>query len=410
MSNFKFYYKVYFTTLIRKNVYGITQDVDFDVDVSDYIKIHGIGKIKQDVDNGDFDIGIFTYSNITLDIVNNNGKFNIPQDPRSMFFYSRDLTKVRIEFFDNEGNNYTSFKGVINDDATKQNYTKKTVKFQILSYDSILKRVIVSAGSIPNGDTFKTAMTKILNRVEVLSLLNFDVSNLNLGLNLTVDDGSYFDNKTSRNAMNDLLLVSNSVLIIDNSDNILVKERTENINTPWELYNDGDLQGRENITVLKDFNTGMQRMFNSIKVNNVVSNEDDYIETFNLNQKEYNFDFITNTDTATEIANTILKEFKAPKVELSVEVSSKDFNSITLLDIVRYNHKSVLKPADGQSKLSFYDQAFYNVDHYNVEIRELHLSVQIKYKVISINKKPKDGKTILKIRQTGNNISDGYFT
>lgn len=397
-------YKVYLTPLKNKDVY-----VSEEIDISDYVEFSGIGSIVRQVDNGDFDIGVFTYSNVDLKIVNSNGKFSQPDDYRSFFEYSRDLSKIRIEFLDREQNVFTTFKGIINDEATTQDFNKRTMKFSILSYDSILKKIIVPAGLISNGDTFKEAFIKILNRVEVLSLLNFDEANVNPTLNLQIDIGNYFDNLTSRNALNDILLASNSILFIDDSDNIIIKERKENLNIPFEIYNDGNLESKENIFNIKSFNNGLQRSFNSIKVNNVVANNDKYIETFNLRQKEFTLDFITNITTLSTIASNILNEFKAPKKEGEVEVSSEDFQNIQLLDVVAFPYESFSKLYQNDKDIAMYEQETYGNFNYPIELRELNLSPQIKYKTIAIKNDPKNKKIVLKIRQTGITISDGYF-
>lgn len=405
MTNEPLRYKVYLTPLISKTEYAAAE-----IEISDYVEFSGIGSIVGQIDNGDFDIGVFTYSNVTIRTVNGNGKFNVPTDNRSLFPYSRDLAKIRVEFLDGDGNVFTTFKGVINDEATNQNYQKRSVSFKVLSYDSILKKILIPADLISNGDTFKEAMTKILNRVEVLTLLNFDVSDLNPSLNLALDVGSYFDDLTSRDGLNDLLLASNSILLIDDSDNIIVKARLENSNTPWEFYNEGDIGGRENVISVKKFNTGLQRTFNSVKVNNSVSNNDDYIETYNLKQKEITLDFITTTATQEAIADNILDEFKTPKIEMEIEVDVKNFEEVVLLDICRFNYTSLLRKPPGQDFISSYGQHDYGTVDYPDEIREFNIPPNIKYKVIKFNKKPKNRLVSFTIRQVGKNIGDGYFS
>jgi putative ubiquitin-RnfH superfamily antitoxin RatB of RatAB toxin-antitoxin module len=59
-------YQVLITPLVSRDQYGTELDVTKDIDLSDYIKEGGIGTIKQDIDNGDYDVGVFTYGSITM--------------------------------------------------------------------------------------------------------------------------------------------------------------------------------------------------------------------------------------------------------------------------------------------------------------------------------------------------------
>jgi hypothetical protein len=268
---------------------------------------------------------------------------------------------------------------------------------------------LISAGSIANGDTFKQAMNKILNRVEVLSILNYDIANLNLSIDLSIDDATFFDDKTARDALDALLQASNSILYIDENDNILIKPRQINSNKVWELYNDGDLYGRENIISINNVNTGLQRCFNSVKVNDIAVQNNKYINLLNLRQKVFNFGFLTDNEKFTQIAENILNEFKFAKIELEIEVRAKDFINAKLLDVVEFDYQSVAKTSPKQPFILTYNQYKYDQNFYPVEIRNLNLSHQIKYKIIGIYHQPKNMNILLKLRQTGNNISDGYF-
>ena len=126
-------YQVLITPLVDMDVYGDVIDVTKDIDLSDFIKSGGIGTIKRDVDNGDYDIGVFTYGSITLKALNIDGQFNDENDWRSIFKYSRDKAKVVVNFLDNQGNAPISFKGIINEDGTRQDFLKDEVKFKVLS-------------------------------------------------------------------------------------------------------------------------------------------------------------------------------------------------------------------------------------------------------------------------------------
>lgn len=316
-------YKVFITPLVGKNTYGTTIDVTKDVDVSELITEKGIGKIKNQIDNGNYEFGVFTFSDITLTLLNYDGRFNDESFVSSMFKYKRDLTKVRIVFYNSRGNSTISFDGIVNDEATMQNYNKGTATFKILSYSSIFRKVGVPSGAIINGTTFSSAIKTILNVTDITSILNYDADNINVGLDLTIDDGSKFNNKTVKDALNSLLVASSSILYVDKSNNIIVSNRVENNSDPVELFGGNDVFGRENILKFSNFNNGLQRMFNSIVVNGMTTEDLTSINSLGVRQKSLSFDYITDSSKHIKIANSILDDFKLKRPEMEVTVKSE---------------------------------------------------------------------------------------
>ena len=85
-------YKVYFTPKLTATTYGT------EIEVSAKIIDTGVSTMKRSIDAGDYDIGVFYYGDVTLKAINKNGYLSQIHDHRSIFTYSRDLTKVRIEY------------------------------------------------------------------------------------------------------------------------------------------------------------------------------------------------------------------------------------------------------------------------------------------------------------------------
>ncbi|MGR3219402.1 MAG: hypothetical protein ACUZ8H_06230, partial [Candidatus Anammoxibacter sp.] len=187
-GDYKFFnVRILFTPLINPDTYGSTVDVTQDIDVSDFIK--SLSTIRREIDNGDNDFGIFTFGNITLTAINFTGKFNDQnENGRSIFPFMRDRTKVEIQFRDKEGNATTRFKGLLNDDATRQNLEGDTVTFRILSLDSIFRQVRVAPGSVVTGDLFSTVIKKILNVPAITSTLTYNAANITVDLDLAIDN------------------------------------------------------------------------------------------------------------------------------------------------------------------------------------------------------------------------------
>ncbi len=194
------------------------------VDVTKYAKLAGFPTIKRDIDQGNFEIGVFNYGSIRLTFDNSGGIFNEPEkDGRSIFPIKRDKTKVTIIYTDSSGNEEISFKGLISDNPTTQNINNREIQFTILSLDSVFSKTSVTAGTVSNGLTYKQVFELILDVPTITNVVDYSAGNINPTLNLTVDDGSKFDTLTAKTALDGLLKASNSILLIDDSDNIIVR-------------------------------------------------------------------------------------------------------------------------------------------------------------------------------------------
>lgn len=401
-------YQVLITPLIDMDVYGDVIDVTKDIDLSDFIKDGGIGTIKRDVDNGDYDIGVFTYGSITLKALNINGQFNDENDWRSIFKYSRDKAKVVVNFLDNQGNTPISFKGIINEDGTRQDFLKDEVKFKVLSEDSVIRKTKVSGGVINAGTLFSQAIKNIINVPEITSVLTYDDSKINVQLDLEIDDGTWFDNKTTKAALDALMVASNSVMTIEDSV-MVVRDRLENTGSVFNFYGHGDLFGRENILNIKNFNTGVQRMFNSIVINGREVDDPVLIQTYSLRQKRVDLGFIDDNTKEEIIGNNILDEFRAPKIELEIETTTETAKSLKLFDLVAIDYPYRVKPANEDPLptygVSRYGEAVYPIIQGNMKIRPA-----LAFKVIGFQEKPKNFRTVVKLRQRGRTISDGLFS
>ena len=197
-------YFVYFTPLENSdsNLYGD------EIDVSDRIRLSGIGNIRRSIDSSDYDIGVFVFSDLELTGYNFNGYFNDETDTRSIFSTTRDRCKVRIVIQDvtlvknTSGtvlsetiNDTNTYRGLINEEATRLDITSDSIRFKVLSRDSVLRTTKISGGVVTDGMTFGAAIEAILNVPIITSVLNFNAADINPSLDLEIDDGGFFDNK-----------------------------------------------------------------------------------------------------------------------------------------------------------------------------------------------------------------------
>jgi hypothetical protein len=315
-----------------------------------------------------------------------------------MFPLKRDNTKVTITYIDSDDNEEVSFKGLIADKATTQDLNERKIQFTVLSLDSIFSKTSLIAGSIANGLTFKQAFGIILNVPTITNVVNYSAANINPNLNLIIDDGSKFDTLRAKAAVDDLLNASNSILLIDDSDDIIIRSRDANSNTAHELFLNKQFENN-NILALNDYNNGKQRMFNSIVVNDIESKDDDSISLNDTNQQTFTFDFITTSSKYSLIGNSFLAGFSVPLLEILVTIDRDEITDLDILDrfILDIDYYTIPK----NEKYSLYEYAEYENDDYSLEVSELRI-LPIKYfKVIEIKEDPKKQEYQLKLRDTG---------
>lgn len=393
-------YQILLTPLINPDEYGETIDISKDIDISDFIINGGINQISRELDQGDYDIGVFNYGSISMKVNNYDGKFNArSEDSRSLFPWNRDRAKVLINFFSPVGTISISFRGLLADKATRHNITNQTIKFVFLSTDSILQQDSVDDGAITNGMSFTDAFRVILDVPFVTNVLNYNQSDINPNLNLIIDDGSKFNTLLRKNAIDSLLSASNSVMIIDESNDIIIKDRSENMNTPHELFLNDQFK-RNNIDAIPSYNNGLQRMFNSVIVNNQELKNVISIKEYAVRQKSFSFNFITNDVTAQTIADAILLDFGFPKSEIDIIVETDFAKTIKFSDVATIDINHQLQKDDGVN-LGIYDIDSYNKSKYAIEVGSFKIDGRKKWKTIGFFENPKNYKTKIRFRDTG---------
>jgi len=402
-------YRVFITPLLSDDTYDSAQDV------SDYIDASGVPNVNRSIDAGDYDVGVYSYNDITIKGQNSNGIFNGPEDSRSIFPFGRDRAKVEVHFIEMDTSlgtetSTTTFRGLINEEATRIDPVSDSIRMRVLSRDSIIRNTKIQSGAIANGSTSTDAIKTILNTTRIRSVLTFNAANINPDFEYTIDDGSYFDNKKTQEALNELLVTTNSVFVLDSSDNMIVKSRDETVASALNLYGRYDLHGRENIIKISKYNSGWHRMFTSVKVGTQVSVNTALADQYGVRQKDVDFDFITTNATKKSIADRLLSEFQAPKIELECEIDTVTASAYDLLAPVSVNFPLRLQPDAGNELpivgITKIDEATEPLPN---EYGSLEIDPSIAFKIIGIQENVKAFTTTLKLRQVGTTLSDGVF-
>jgi len=332
-----------------------------------------------------------------------------------MFIYTRDLAKVVVSYVevdesDGSETETVRFRGVINESGTRADFRGSNVIFRVLSRDSVIRDTKISSGTIADGVTAEAALLTMLSQTRITNVLTVSASNINLKKDFTIDDGEKFNNVQTLTAVKNILKVSNSIMIINDSDEVIIRNRDEN-NTkdPLALFGPNQIQGKENIIRIFNFNTGLHRSFTSVKLNDTEKSNTAYVTDFGSRQKSITAGFIASTTTEGTLANELVDEFKAAKIELKVTVSTSIVKDTDILDRVSIDYPLRLVPSGTFYPL--YDSSdVYDTAVYPIAKGANELNDNVAFKVIEILDDPRTFETTLKLRQIGVTVSDGYFS
>lgn len=388
-----------------------------EVEVSDFVKIGGLSKIKRSIDSTDYSIGVQRFDDLRLNCDNSRGTFN-ENDSRSIFPFTRDKAKIRVvvKKIDSETLavvTKTQFDGLLNDEATRQNITDDHIRLTALSNDSVFRTTNVAAGIITAGTTAKTALLSILSQPSITKVLTIDEADINPSFDFIIDTPSALDNLEVREALNLILAASSSAFLIRN-DVVFIQARE---NAPGgnilELRGRGEISNNANIISISDYNSGKQRQFNSVRMNDgaLTISDDDSVSEYGLRQISFDFPMINDTATLADVGANIADEFRLPKIELRLRVPTEITEDFDLLGLVRVDAPWLKKPKPGNF-LPIYGVAKYGeaISPYPDIFGSVQILSNIKFKIISIEDDPKTFITILKLRQFGKETNDGVFT
>lgn len=400
------YLKVFLATRTFANTYNSY------VDVTRYILDSSIGSYKRSIDSNDFDIGYQEESNISVNLDNNDGRFL-----EGLGFFEEalvDRSKIKIEagYVDTEtfGSDspsvdyQVSFEGIIDDRATSYDEQKNNVQFTIVSFSSIINRLKADASFIVNGDSFQSTLFNLLNVADIRQLLTVDIANINPKVNSTVTDVSWFQGKQLKEAMEAMLLASNSVLVVKNGA-VYVKPRAHSTTPRFRFYGKGSAKP-SNIEKISNYNNGLARVITRAYVNSTVVEGDfqNIIRRYGARVKNINLGFISNNAIETAIGEDIIDEFSIPKTEFELTTDYLG-NEVDLLDTVTVENEGFVLDAEP----ALYGEAIYGESTYVQRSGSLKISPHLGFKIIAINHDYKRFSTTLKLRAIGNKAYDNVI-
>lgn len=389
-------FRFYVTPFLPSGVYA--DEIEF----TDYVVTEGNIDITQRVDGSRFSFGTYVFNSFTIVLNNTDGFFSDVGSPNSIFGFKRSDSKIRITYNENInlpicgnaiagssvlGQEVDIFEGFLEDSSTTQNIDDQLITFKVLSQDSIFRQVQVPYASISNGDNVSSVIETCLNQTKITNVLDVSASNINVSIDSAIDDKSPLENLTVKEALDRLLLASNSVLFIKDGS-VIVKDRSATAVTQKKFFGQASDNGLENIINITNYSTGLNSVFNFIKWSNtsLVGQDSTSIDIFGIREASVVNTIITNSTKRQNILNNIRDQFKDAKLELELEAPlTEEFTGINLFDRVNIDYPTVTYTPIGEEEAR-YEIGSYNEAVYPFSIFNLTIDDSINWKVI--------GKTI----------------
>lgn len=384
-----------------------TEYEDGFTDVTEFLTRRGLKAIKQQLDNTEFDIGIFRHAHFDLELNNSDGFFSKPGSTGTLFNFKRNNSIMRIEWeansrpfplgFNPAGRQVCSPKQLIGDFLlqdipAKGSSTNQTVKFKCLGYSTLFERELVPFSSISNGDLLSVVIFTCLNQTSITRHLTISQSNIVVANDVTIDDKTLGDleNKTVMEALKKILLFGNSVLYIEQSSDgstapvVKVSARTESTDLKFTFTGPGSVNQLENIVDVENDNDGENRIINFVDVPDTSFSATDATSKSDngLRKKSISFKPVSDQTKSESACQAIVDEFKDAKRELDVAVPlNYDTLALALLDKVAFDYP-IRVLANDSGSLPLFDVAVFG-DSFGFEIKDISILESARFKILA---------------------------
>lgn len=393
-----------------------TYDADW-TDISRLVDATGLSTLDYRLDSDDFDVGLFVVANIPVTFLNKTGKFNDPADPRSLWasHETRHLSMIKVEagYFEGSVSAPTKiievvFQGIWDDRTVETLNEQDAVKAQILSREAIFQTVNVVAGSLSSAVLASAAVEVLCTRGAVLAHMTVSAANINPGNDVTIDDPTDFNGKKLNDVLVELCLLTNSVLYIDEAGALVMRGRSAVGAAQVGLYQNAEGGQSDNIYAITNYNGGRQRLKNYWEwqgTTTVAKSEPHHLARYGLTKRVVNSDAILVPATRTLVLEALRDEWQFPKREMEVE-TDYTANDVSFFDLVTVD----VRPSyDRLTDLPIAGSAICGTARCAGYASGLFIDKNLGWKVIGIRHDLRSFKTVLKLREKGTQLNDGYF-
>jgi hypothetical protein len=369
MSRFRVYLKTW-------NLTGTAWDVE--TEITDDVDINSISSISESSDSSEYDVGVFKYSNFTLKVNNVDGVYSDVGSIRSIFVYTRRNSRVRITW--DFGDDITQcgnalcgdefaviekdiFYGILNDESTQLNVQDNFINFQVRGLDSFADDKIVPVGFAPTSTKASDIITALA--AEITAQGGPVTTQITINHDTTLDNYSSLVGKTLKEAFDELLLITKSVLF-PYGDELYILPIDLGDPSVKTFYGQGSENGIEDVQSITGVKNGLNKTFNNWNWEGTALNANDSasIAKYGTRTKELSLDTATTTTPRDEILDRLNAEYKLPRQELSITVPMSYENLlIKITDIIRIDYPIVYRPTLG-TNIPIYGVAIYGEDAY----------------------------------------------
>ena len=387
-----------------------------EIEVTNDVNLDSISTVTQQIDNNEYDVGFLTFNDLELKLRNDHGKYSQPSVPESIFKYKRSNALFRLTWeIEDEGticgiaicgkhrlsDTKTIYEGFINDESAYTDTKTQMTSLRVLSFESIITRVSVPHADISNGELISSAIYKTLNQSLITDLITVDTDNINVSIDKTIDDVTDLQTMTGKDALDEFLLLSNSILYV--KDRVAyVAAREETAATIYTFYGAMSTGGLENIEDIGNIKTGMSQMFNFTTWSNKTFSVEDAssIAKYGTRKKEFSSTLITDSTKQQQIMGDYVNEFGQPKENF---VLSAPINYETLelffLDKVVVDYPTVYIAGEGRT-LPIYDVSKYDESYYPIPESSLTIEATRTFKIMGIDIKVDTQTFLFNLRET----------
>lgn len=400
--------RIYFTPFVTGEIYGE------EVEVTNFVQEQSISRLRQQVDQSEYDIGIFKFQDTNIIMNNQSGKFGQPGDGISIFGVRRTGSKVRItwelEDDDVQCNNAfvgdaflsetkTIFKGTLNDEASTEDIQTQTISFKIMGREAVFSQVEAPTGDYTLADTFKELMVKSLVSPLITNLFTVDADNINPPVDLVIDLLDQWVGATVKKVFDDLLLVSNSILYI-RDDTIFIVSRDPSAESKFTFFGPTSEEGIENIQDLSKVRFSLNKTFNFWQWDDFIIRGAASIASFGVRKKAFSFDGITDNGKKGTILTALQDEFSLPVREFDLTTPAT-YETIELFigDQVRVDYPTIFFTSEG-NQLPYYDRSKYDEAVYPAGEFSITIDKEVPHKIMGRTFDLKKKLITFKIRET----------
>lgn len=403
---------------LRVYLSTFTEAGDYDdyVEITEDVIFNSMGDIRQALDDEEYNVGVFKVADFKLQLRNEHGRYSDVGEEKTIFRYQRADSLVKIVW---DKQNYPPmcgvvkagetiagnesvelYEGLLNDDSAETEIKSQIAEFRILGKDHIFARTETELGHVDDGMTVSEILLAILSVSKISEILNVDAPNIDPGVDAVIDLTDEWLNTTVKEALDDLLQISNSVLYIIGVT-VYIKPRDANPALAATFYGQASNEGIENIIEINQIKSGLSTMFNmwTWEDTTLVSRDTESITQNGVRKKEIGFDQVTNNTTRQAVLDALKTEFGTEKRSLNIVVPiTEEFLALFLLDRVTIDYPTVFYAADEQG-VPVYGVAIYGEARWPVGEWSLTLNTDTEWKILGRQIKTKTQLIEFRLRE-----------